>query len=179
MAKFEVTRNARASSPPGGRWRDAQQAVINVHGQRENQLASEGMVRTHTFNVPVTKYGLVKNIDCQFSFMFLHRPEFKAGFVLENQGFVFPQFLPTITASVVDWRIPAGDSDQAMNKGVEWGPHYGAKVTCTIGGHIYQRGIIQLAFTGKSLLYPVAGQQQYADFTRPPKEYDDEPPEEP
>lgn len=179
MATFGVTRNTKAAAPPPGRWRDVQQAVLGGQSQRENQQATEGMVRTHTFLVPVLKYGLVKNIDCRFSFLFLHRPEFKYAFVLENQGFVFPQFLPKIEASVIDWEIPEGDSDQATNKGVEWGPHYGAKVTATIGGHIYQRGVIQLSFTGKTLVYPVAGQQAYATFTRPPKEYDDEPEEDP
>lgn len=175
MANFGVTRNQRPATPPPGRWRDVQQALIDVQGQRESQQAVEGMVRTHEFRVPVLKYGLVKNIDCRFSFLFLHQPQFRAEFVLENQGFVFPQFLPKVEAAVIDWEIPNGDTDQATNLGVEWGLYYGAMVTATVSGHMFQRGFIHLSFTGKTLVYPVANTQRDATFTRPPAEYEDEP----
>lgn len=150
-----------------------QSELLNFQGARENQQAIEGMVREQQFRVPILKYGLVENIECNFTFAFLHQPQFSCHFALDNKAFVFKQFLPTVQAAVVDWRVPTGESEDSLNPGVQWAPHYGAKVTATVTGHMYQRGTLHLAFTGRSLVYPIAAKQRDATFTRPVEEEDE------
>lgn len=142
-----------------------QQAILKLQGQRETQSAYEGMVRTHDFRIPVTKYGLIKDIHCEFAFLFVHQPVFSADFVLDNQAFVFPEYLPSVKASVVDWKIADGDTDKAANP-TQYAPYFGAMVTATVGGHIYQKGFLHLSFTGRTIVAPIGDIRQNAFFTR-------------
>ncbi len=142
-----------------------QQAILNLQGQRETQAAYEGMVRTHDFRIPVTKYGLIKDIQCEFAFLFTHQPVFTADFVLDNQAFVFPQYLPSVKASVVDWKINEGDTDKAANP-TQFAPYFAALVTATVSGHVFQKGFLHLSFTGRAIVAPIRDIRDSAFFTR-------------
>lgn len=142
-----------------------QGAILNLQGARETQSAYEGKVRTHDFRIPLVKYGIVEDIVCEFAFIFVHQPIFRSELVLDNEAFVFKQYLPTIQATVVDWRIGVGQTEHAGNP-TEYAPYFGAKVTATVTGHIYQKAFIHLSFTGRALVVPNRDVRDEAFFTR-------------
>lgn len=154
-----------------------QERLLSHEGQRETQAAVEGMVRTQSFWIPTVSTGIFRSITCKFSFGFTHRPHFTYAYVLAPRQPITDRYPSSMDATVIDWMITNGDDPDIPNDpGVQWTMHYGCKVNAVVAGPptpvddgckepTFQRGMIQLNFTGQSITYPVADVNLAALFT--------------